>query len=124
MKTKLAWTETKHDWVDLAWKPCITNSENIPLNFVVAYRQSSMSDVDECVSEPNVPDNYDIHYRLYWRVVYIAQPQDDDFFLISEYDEAELRHVLELKVKVLGLEALGVERLRSMGVLKLNYEDK
>lgn len=114
----LVWTKVTNKWTDWAWEPRITNDSNDHLNFVVAYRQSTPSDVGECMGEEGVPDNYNIHYPLYWRVVYVAQPQDDDFFLISEYDEDELRHMLELKVKVLGLEALGIERLRNMKALK------
>jgi hypothetical protein len=114
----LVWTKVKNGWVDWAWEPRMTNDNNEYLNFVVAYRQSTENDVGECMGEDNVPDNYDIHYPLYWRVVYVAQPQPDDFFLIVEYDEAELRETLEMKVKVLGLEELGIERLRSMRALK------
>ena len=114
----LVWTKTKNEWTDWAWQPCIVNDTNDYLNFVVAYRQSTYSDVGECTGEEGVPDNYDIHYPLYWRVVYVAQPMPDEFFFISEYDEDELRHMLELKVKVLGLEALGIERLQNMKALK------
>jgi hypothetical protein len=35
-----------------------------------------------------------------------------------EYDEQELREMLEMKVKLLGLEELGIERLRSVDALK------
>ena len=114
----LVWKEGMYGWNDWAWEPRITNETSTSLNFVVAYRQSTENDVGECTHEDNVPDNYDIHYPLYWRVVYIAQPQSDDFFLIMEYDEQELREMLEMKVKVLGLEELGIERLRSMDALK------
>jgi hypothetical protein len=114
----LVWKEGMYGWNDLAWEPCITNETSTSLNFVVAYRQSTENDEAECRYEANVPDNYDIHYPLYWRVVYVAQPQPDDFLLVSEYDEEELRETLEMKVKVLGLEELGIERLRSMDALK------
>lgn len=115
----LVWKETKFDWHDWAWEPCITSEENQSLNYVVAYRQSTENDVAECEGEDNVPNSYYIHYPLYWRVVYVAQPFPDDFFLISEYDEDKLREMLEMKAKLLGLEALGIERLRSMRALKI-----
>jgi hypothetical protein len=114
----LVWKETKNGWVDWAWSPCITNENNEGLNFVVAYRQSTYGDVGECKYEDNVPDDFEDNHAAYWRVVYIAQPCADDFFLISEYDEDKLRETLEMKAKLLGLEELGIERLRHMEVLK------
>lgn len=115
----LVWKKAKFGWNDWAWTPSITNETSEGLNYVVAYRHSTENDIEECRYEGNVPEDYEYNHRAYWRVVYIAQPQPDDFLLKAEYDEDKLREMLEMKAKLLGLEELGIERLRSMGALKI-----